>query len=505
MRQSRYHLRDLWAGVLGGLGALCPSWSALIGIGLSATILVGWASYWGTRHTVYLEINGAVFRHRTHLRNTWGVLHELGIKTLAGDQVEAPSEEDLIRGAPIRITVARQVLLFHDGTLSQVRTHAVTVAEALADMGAILTPHDQLYLGALPCEPSAQLPELATTSQTRNPVHWLGELSRPVRLSLRRSVPISVQDGAVSIQLHTTARTVGGALYERGLIVYLGDRVFPDLGSEVSPGLRVSIDRSKPVVLDVGGERRMLRTRLSTVGDLLHGEEVALGPKDYVLPDPRAAVYRNLRVAVVRVLDEFYVEEVPIAYRALWEPDGTMDLDQTQERRPGREGARRTRVRVRYENGHEIHRAQEEEWVALQPIDRIINYGTRIALRQVQTASGVLTYWRRIRMLATSYNAATAGTPQTRPWYGITRLGYKARRGLVAIDPRVVNLGQNVYVPGYGYGLAADTGSAILGRRIDLCYDDDNLELWYSWVDVYLLAPAPPSDEITWILPGATP
>jgi 3D (Asp-Asp-Asp) domain-containing protein len=65
-----------------------------------------------------------------------------------------------------------------------------------------------------------------------------------------------------------------------------------------------------------------------------------------------------------------------------------------------------------------------------------------------------------------------------------------------------VSLGTQVYVPGYGAGLAADTGSAIRMRRVDLGYDDTNLTLWYSWVDVYLLDPAPPTWQIRWVLPN---
>ena len=76
-------------------------------------------------------------------------------------------------------------------------------------------------------------------------------------------------------------------------------------------------------------------------------------------------------------------------------------------------------------------------------------------------------------------------------WYGKVRCGYAMHSGLVAVDPRIIPLHTNVYVPGYGLGNACDTGSAIVGKRIDLGYDDDNLKSWYSWVDVYLLTPVP--------------
>ena len=76
------------------------------------------------------------------------------------------------------------------------------------------------------------------------------------------------------------------------------------------------------------------------------------------------------------------------------------------------------------------------------------------------------------------------------------------RKGIVAVDPRIIALRSQVYIPGYGIGDALDTGSAILARRIDLGYDDDNLELWNRWIDVYLLWPPPPAHQITWVIPN---
>ena len=52
-----------------------------------------------------------------------------------------------------------------------------------------------------------------------------------------------------------------------------------------------------------------------------------------------------------------------------------------------------------------------------------------------------------------------------------TASGMKAQHGVVAVDPRVIPLGTRLNVEGYGNCIAGDTGSAIKGNRIDLCFD----------------------------------
>jgi 3D (Asp-Asp-Asp) domain-containing protein len=51
---------------------------------------------------------------------------------------------------------------------------------------------------------------------------------------------------------------------------------------------------------------------------------------------------------------------------------------------------------------------------------------------------------------------------------GKTALGLPVRKGVVAVDPRLIPLGTRLHVPGYGHSIAADVGVAIKGRIIDL-------------------------------------
>lgn len=60
---------------------------------------------------------------------------------------------------------------------------------------------------------------------------------------------------------------------------------------------------------------------------------------------------------------------------------------------------------------------------------------------------------------------------------GITFTGTLARPGVAAVDPEVIPLGSVIYVPGYGYARAEDTGGAIKGRKVDLYFEDRNAAL----------------------------
>lgn len=86
---------------------------------------------------------------------------------------------------------------------------------------------------------------------------------------------------------------------------------------------------------------------------------------------------------------------------------------------------------------------------------------------------------------ATGYTAGVESTGK-RPGergYGITYSGVKVRRGIVstiAADPKVFPIGTLLYIPGYGYGVVADTGKAIKGNRIDLYFETPG-QVYREW------------------------
>jgi 3D (Asp-Asp-Asp) domain-containing protein len=53
---------------------------------------------------------------------------------------------------------------------------------------------------------------------------------------------------------------------------------------------------------------------------------------------------------------------------------------------------------------------------------------------------------------------------------GRTSTGVSVGYGVVAVDPSVIPLGTKMTIPGYGEGVAADTGGAVVGASIDLWF-----------------------------------
>jgi 3D (Asp-Asp-Asp) domain-containing protein len=53
---------------------------------------------------------------------------------------------------------------------------------------------------------------------------------------------------------------------------------------------------------------------------------------------------------------------------------------------------------------------------------------------------------------------------------GRTATGIPTAPGVVAVDPSVIPLGTRLSIPGYGVGIAADTGGAVQGSTIDVWF-----------------------------------
>jgi len=458
-----------------------------IALGLLSLLTVGYL----TSFTPITIIDGdAVVRMRTRQTTVAGALREAGIPLAPEDIVRPAPDTALSYNDSVIIQRARTVQIAVDGEAPRwVRTQRARGSEVLSDLGYDLSVSDYIWVEGRTDDVLPSTSQLS--SAQRRDLLSLPSLTDAV-IHLRRAVPVTIQEiGGPPQTLKTAARTVGEALLQAGYLVYLADQVSPDLSTPIAPNMRIVLERAQPVTVWVDGRTLRTRTRQKTVADVLAEMNILLLDQDYTLPALDSPVLAGSEIRVVRRTRDLQVTHEYIPFETIWEADPNMELDAQALIQEGVRGIREKRHLLTLEDGLEVKRQLVADFTAQPPQPRIYKYGTKVLLRTLDTPQGQVQYWRKIRMLATSYSASTAGVPRSAPWYGRTRCGLPMGFGIVAVDPRVISLRTNVYVPGYGIGVACDTGGAIVGKRIDLGYDDNNLTLWYRWVDVYLLAPPP--------------
>jgi uncharacterized protein YabE (DUF348 family) len=443
--------------------------AATVFLALAALLVVG---YQRTLADVTLVADGEARTLRTHQNTVEAVLREAGLALHPEDIVEPALDGQVSAGGTIKVVRARPVIVEVDGAEVEGRTQLTATHEVLADLGVKVSAHDQVHLSSDDTQD--------VTEQS------------PLHITVERAVPIVIQEpGSPPAHFYTTAPTVGEALLEAGIILYLADEVRPTFSSPIKPGTQITIKRSVPVIIHADGRTLRTRTHRLTVGDVLSDLGISVQGLDYAEPDLQAPLGEGQEIRVMRVREDIFVQQEPIPFETSWAPNPELEIDRQAVGQEGAPGAYARRIKVRYEDGAEVGRWVEAEWVARPPQPKILNYGTKIVLRPIDTPQGTKQYWRKLRMLATSYSAASAGKSPDHPYYGVTALGWKMRDGIVAVDPNIIPLGSQVFVPGYGVGDAADTGGAIENLRIDLGYSEQNYTSWYRCVDVYLLAPVP--------------
>jgi 3D (Asp-Asp-Asp) domain-containing protein len=199
-----------------------------------------------------------------------------------------------------------------------------------------------------------------------------------------------------------------------------------------------------------------------SVANILQQSKVSYGPQDIILPDINQRLRPGEDIRIIRVMEKFIetTDDLPYTITSQERSQSNLRLVEIQR---GYFAKRVRQIKIRYHDQAEFSREVTREKLDKSPVYKLIlknNQGQPVREYDLSKARSIL-------MTATSYYPYD---PLCFPGGdGIhTCLGLVLRRGFVAVDPRVIPLRTRLYIPGYGYAYAADTGSAIKGKRIDL-------------------------------------
>ncbi len=429
----------------------------------------------GIPKTVTLEIN----RHPEEIKTTaWFVsdfLNEQDISLNQEDALNLPLSTPLTGGETIAIEKAAWMTILADGETVSLFTRRQSAEQILSEAGIKLSSGDQVLVDGTP------FPLGRTLAPGKN--H---------SLQVQRAQTIEIQVANDTNTIASTAATLGDALWEQEFKLAASDRISPHLITPLNKSLTAEVVPSQEITIQYAGGIIESRTAADTISEALSEIGMPLQGLDYSRPGANSKIPEDGIIQVIRVQEVLLLENEPIPYESETQPTADLEIDNREVVQNGVFGLNTKRVRVRYEDGVEISRQIEAEYISQEPQPEIIGYGTKIVPHTIDTPDGPIKYWRALSMYAISYNVTSNGG------YG-TATGIPLAKGVAAIDPTYIPYGTRMYVPGYGEALAADTGGGINGRMIDLGYLDEDYVSWHQWVTVYFLWPPP--ENVVWVIP----
>jgi 3D (Asp-Asp-Asp) domain-containing protein/uncharacterized protein YabE (DUF348 family) len=231
----------------------------------------------------------------------------------------------------------------------------------------------------------------------------------------------------------------------------------------------------------------------ASVLDAIEACNLKLNEHDRVFPAADVHVYNGQKIRITRVRTETKTRTIAVAPQTRYKLTTSLRPGQVSTLQSGSSGQVQLSERIWFKDGLVSGRENLARKVIRAAKDKIVALGSRAAYMP-----GKVPYHNRY---ASAYNLASrSGSPRDRMMaheektfravrsitltatgyspdpsenggWTTTATGLPIGYGAAAVDPRVVPLGTKMYIEGYGYAFACDTGGAIKGHRIDLAYN----------------------------------
>ena len=254
---------------------------------------------------IHLNITGETTQINTKASTVRDLLTEQNIRLSRDDAISEALDSRLRAGMIITINRARDVLLSVNGEGRTLRTPFDNPYDMLQQQGITPRPQDDVRVNGIAV-----------------PVRQLLLWSDPVtQIDVRQAKTVTINDAGDTQTLQTTAETVGDALFEADITLYLTDLVTPDLDTPLTQNTQVTIQRAKPIFIETDGITLETRVQGATVGDALAETGISLAGLDYSIPPESQRIEAGMTITILRVTEEIVSDTEPIPYETFYQAD----------------------------------------------------------------------------------------------------------------------------------------------------------------------------------------
>jgi len=404
------------------------------------------------------------------------------IELAQGDQVEPGLNALLPLNGQIRIRRALHALVWEDGQAQMAAGLGPSAFDLLEQNDITLGPQDRLLVNGKPATGQA-----------------LSQDGQALILQIIRARTIQLDIDGQRREVSTTAVSAARVLWDAGVPLGPGGLVSVAPDQIINEDMSIAYQPARALDIQIGDQVISVYSAAATVGEALAEARIALQGMDYSQPAEGEPIPHDGKIRVVRVREEIILNQTPLPYETVYQTDSALDANTERTTREGQYGVKAERTRARFENGEEISRSVDSDSTAAEPVAKTIARGPQVVAGAGASADGIQ-YWKAVQVYATSYSPCQQGTGSC-SWG--TSSGMRLTKGVIGVTSAWYRLlaGQQVFIPGYGYGVIGDIGGGIPGKPwIDLAWDEENYQPMGGWMTMYLIAPVP-EDPDSFTLP----
>ena len=339
-------------------------------------------------------------------------------------------------------TTKNTVALTLNGKEQIIETHSSTIKQIFDDLDIAIGSKDYVF------------PSLNTKVTDNLEVVW------------KKAKQVELQKDDEKKTVWTTVDTVKEFLEEQKISLNEHDQINQKETNAIEHNMEVVVHTAFPVTLVDAGKKKQVWSTSTTVADFLTQHEISLAKLDRVEPDLKEKVKEETVVNIKRIEKVTDVVEQPINFAVITQKDDNLPAGTEKILKKGTEGLVSKKYEVTKENGKEIFRKLLSETTVKEKQDKIVSVGTKGDV--IQLASRGEESGKEVYVNSTAYTASCNGCS------GRTATGIDLKANpnakVIAVDPSFIPLGTKVYVEGYGYAVAGDTGGSVKGQKIDVFF-----------------------------------